>query len=875
MPQRKYYRSPDSEKPQSLKKKKKNKILKWLVFSCLFFLISGGIFTAAVFTYFIKDLPDLKKMDQRQIIESTKIYDRSGQVLLYDVHGEEKRTIVPIDDVPKTLINAILAVEDSDFYTHQGFDIKSLIRAAWANFRGKKITQGGSTITQQLIKNTLLTSEKTYTRKIKELILSLEIERKYSKEEILTFYLNQIPFGSNAYGVEAAAITFFNKKAKNLSLAESALLASLPKAPSFYSPYGSNPEALKARQEYVLERMKILNLITPEESESAKKENLVFKSQKTNIKAPHFVMYIKEYLEEKYGDKYLQEGGLKVLTTLDWRLQEAAEKIVEKGAIDNEKKYKAFNSALAAIDPKTGQILAMVGSRDYFGEPSPKNCQPGKNCRFEPNVNITIRDRQPGSSFKPFAYAAAFKKGFTPDTVLFDLPTEFSAQNPNCPAEVDFSNNDRQCYHPVNYSGKFNGPATLRNSLAQSLNIPSVKTLYLAGIPETINLAQDLGITTLKNRAQFGLALVLGGGATKLLDMTAAYSVFANEGIKNPKVSILRIEDAKGNVIEQYEKKEVQILDKEVTQSISDVLSDNDARTPVFGPNSPLYFPNNQTAAKTGTSQDYRDAWVIGYTPSIAVGVWAGNNNNEEMEKGGAGIMAAGPIWHNFMAEALKNKNPETFNKPENKNRTENPILNGQFSFDKKIKIDKISGKIATEFTPQELIQEKIFKQVHSILYFIDKSNPLGPPPENPIKDPQFENWEYSIQKWMKETNLFETFNQQPITEKDDIHIPENRPEIQVIYPLPNDTINSQNLMIKINASAPLQIKQVDFFFNDLFLGSDFTSPYALTTAIPKNKISSEQLLFDNQTLPTNFIKIKVYDTVDNKSEVSIPVYLK
>lgn len=879
MPQRKYYRSPYSLKSKRAANKKKKKsgkrVFKILAFIFLFLSASLFITAAAVFAYFAKDLPDLKTMDQRQIIESTKIYDRSGQILLYDVHGEEKRTVVGLQDISQPMVKAILAVEDADFYRHPGFDVKGLLRAAWANLQGKKIVQGGSTITQQLIKNTLLTRERTYARKIKELILALEMERRYSKDEILNLYLNQIPFGSNAYGAEAAALTFFNKRAKDLTIAESALLAALPKAPTFYSPYGSNPEDLQARQEHVLDRMKELQFISAQEAERAKKENLKFKSQATALKAPHFVTYVREYLEEKYGSEYLEQGGLKVITTLDWRLQELGEKIVEEGAAQNEKKYRASNAALTAIDPKTGHLLAMVGSRNYFGEPSPKNCVPGKNCRFDPNVNVTIRKRQPGSAFKPFAYAAALKKGFTPQTVLFDLPTEFAAHNQNCPPEVDFSNENKECYHPQNYDGKFRGPVTMRQALAQSLNLPSVKVLYLAGVPETVNMARDLGITTLTDRAQYGLALVLGGGAVKLVDLTAAYGVFANEGIKNPTTAILRIEDAQGNVLEQYEKKNVRVLDQETANLVTNILSDNEARAPVFGPASPLYFSDRPAAAKTGTSQDYRDAWLVGSTPSLAVGVWAGNNNNEEMEKGGAGMMAAGPLWHTFMAEALKNKPVEHFSEPEYKNQPTNPLLKGDFAYEVTVATDKISGKLATEFTPPELIQEKTYKQVHSILYFLDKNNPLGPAPENPNQDPQFKGWEIPIQKWITETAQADLFNQSPPSEQDDVHVPSNRPTITVISPAAQETIGSQQVTVHVEAFAPLGIKQVDFFFNDAPLGSDFTAPYALSAGVPKHKIAPEQILFDNQTLPTNYIRVKVYDAVDNASEVRVPVYVK
>ncbi|MFH1129467.1 MAG: PBP1A family penicillin-binding protein [Patescibacteria group bacterium] len=739
--------------------KAKFHILVWLFI--IFFLI-----IVLAFVFFMKDLPSPESLTQRTISESTKIYDRTGQIILYDVHGEEKRTVISFEEIPQYVKDATITVEDNNFYHHFGIDLRGVARSVISNLLGKtilgtKTSVGGSTITQQFVKNAILTSEKTYVRKIKEAVLAIEIEIKYSKDEILGFYLNQVPYGSNAYGVEAAAQTFFNKNAKNLTLAESALLAALTQAPSYYSPYGSHFDTTKARQEYILKRMNELGYISTEQYDSAENEKLTFAPPRSGIKAPHFVMYIKESLENKYGQDYIETAGLKVFTTLDWDLQQIAEQAVKNTADTNGKKYNAQNAALAAIDPKTGQILAMVGSKDYWAESYPKGCVPGKNCLFEPNVNVTTRPRQPGSSFKPFAYAKAFEKGFTPDTIVFDLKTEF---NPNCSSDA-LQTKDQyglECYHPKNYDGKFRGPISLRESLAQSLNIPSVKTLYLAGVTETIDLAQDMGIETLKDRSRFGLSLVLGGGEVKLLEETAAFGIFATEGIKNPIQSIIKIEDNKGNIIEEYKNEPKKIFEPQIARLISDILSSEDYRASVFGRKSSLYIEGIPAAAKTGTTQDYRDGWTVGYTPSLVAGVWTGNNDNTSINREPGAVIAA-PIWNEFIKKAYAKKQElrsstkpdnyfdlpqqaEEFNKPEpiltNKN-----ILNGLYINESMARINKFNGKLATNLTPPELIEERIYPQIHSILYYIDKENP--PAETNGQDDPQFINWEQSILNWV------------------------------------------------------------------------------------------------------------------------------
>ena len=694
----------------------------------LLLIIIGLAFGMGVFFFIARDLPSADAIIARQVSESTKIYDRTGEAILYNIHGEEKRTIVPWENISQTVKDATLASEDASFYAHGGLDYRGIIRSFLKNLATFQISQGGSTITQQLIKNALLGDQRQNfysitSRKIKEAILAVEIERKFSKDQIFWMYLNQIPYGSNAYGVEAASQTFFGKQAKNLTLAQAALLASLPKAPSYYSPYNGNrlPEIL-ARKDNALLRMKNLSYITPEEYEMALKEKLEFKPPRENISAPHFVLMVKDYLSKKYGEEMVESGGLKIITTLDYNLQSIAEDAVSKQAEKNEKLYKARNAALTAVDPRTGQILAMVGSRDYF------------DIAKEGNFNVALAQRQPGSAFKPFAYATAIEKGFPDSTILFDYPIEF---NPYCSPD-SLEKKDRyglDCYHPGNYDGNFRGPVTMRQALAQSLNVPSVQILYLAGIDQVIDLAEKMGISTLQeNRSNLGLSLVLGGAEVKLLDIVSAYGTFANDGVHQTPAFILKVEDGAGNVLEEYKPKEERVISPQTSRIITSMLSDNRARSPVFGPNSSLYFADRPVAAKTGTTQENRDAWVVGYTPSLSVGVWVGNNDNKSMTKQGAGISASGPIWREFMAKALQDQPMEEFLSPD------------------PVEVDKImlNGSYLTEETGPIETPEISSSTIHSILYYIDKEDPLGPFPSNPENDPQFKNWEWAVKTYYR-----------------------------------------------------------------------------------------------------------------------------
>ncbi|MEO5635389.1 MAG: transglycosylase domain-containing protein, partial [Candidatus Paceibacterota bacterium] len=566
------------------------------------------MFSTSVFILFITlivlwissfRIPDFHAFAERKVPNSTKIYDRTGTVLLYDIHQDEKRTDITSEEMGQNIKNATVAIEDSEFYNHGGIKISSIIRAVLANTFGTSgRTQGGSTITQQLVKNTLLTQERSYTRKVKEWVLAIKIDQAIPKDKILEYYLNEAPYGGNVYGIEEASKTYYNKDPKDLTLAEAAYLAAIPQSPTYLSPFGKNRDKLEARKNLVLSRMVQLNFIKREDFDKAMSQVVVFAPQaKTGIKAPHFVFFIKDYLEQKYGPDLVEQGGLKVTTTIDYNLQAKGEEIVNQGALQNAKNWNGKNASLVAIDPKTGQILTMVGSRDYFDK------------EIDGNYNIATAHRQPGSSFKPFIYATAFNQGYTPDTVLFDLPTEFQT---TCDpyGKASAGHNQADCYMPKNYDGKYRGPIKLRDALAQSINIPAVKLFYLTGLKNSLKTAVDMGISTLTDSSRYGLTLVIGGGEVSLLDITSAYGVFADNGIRNPYTGILKVEQPNGSVLEEYTPNEKEILPKNTALIISNILSDEQARVPTFGSHSALFIPDHAVAVKTGTTNSNKDAWT-------------------------------------------------------------------------------------------------------------------------------------------------------------------------------------------------------------------------------------------------------------------------
>ena len=755
------------------------KLLK-IILICLFSL--GTILSSWVFLISL-NLPDPTQIESFSPKESSKIFDRNGN-LLYEIYGEEKRTIIPLDEIPKKAILATIAIEDRNFFSHPAFDIRSILRAIIYNALHLKFAQGASTITQQLARNAFLVPEKTLTRKIREIILAIKIEKRYSKEKILELYLNQIPYGNNCYGIEAASKNYFGKKAKDLTLAESALLAALPKAPSFYNPYGKNLNLLLERKNLVLKKMKEYGFISEEEFEKAIKEEIKFKPPKTKILAPHFVIYVKRYLEEKYGEKVLKTKGLRVITTLDLEVQKMAEEAIKWGVERNRKISNAKNAAMVVENAKNGQILAMVGSYDYF------------DIKNQGNYNCALALRQPGSTFKPFAYLQSFLKGYNDKTIVFDLKTEFNT-----------SKNKIYSYQPKNFDKIFRGPVSLRNALAQSINVPSVKVLYLAGIKETIELAKKLGIKTLKDPNRYGLSLVLGGGEVRLIDMVQSYSIFAQEGICHPQSFILEIKDNQGKVLERWEDKPTLIIkNQEAVRLLNDILKDNKARAPLFGgENNLVQINDHEIAAKTGTTQDTRDAWIIAYTPSYVVGVWVGNNDNSPMLKGSS-ILLATPIWNYFAKKFFENKPKEKFKVPKIE-YPKKPMLNGTL-----VGIYKVN--------------EKYFPQIHNILWYVDKNNPLGKPPKNPENDPQFKNWEKPVKKWIKKLNInLKEYNQEipyqaklnPIivkktTQKETLKIlePKNGDFISKVFYLKIELLKEiENLKIFFNKNLLKEIKNL------------------------------------------------------------------
>lgn len=682
-------------------------------------LITGGLAVAGAYVYYTQDLPSPDRLQSRQIFRSTKILDRKDR-LLYEMFDPQagKRTSVKLSEISPHLIDATIAIEDASFYDNPGISVRGTLRAVWANLRGEEI-QGGSTITQQLIKRVLLTPEVSIERKIQEWILAYRVSQLYTKDQILEWYLNEIYYGNMAYGIEAAAESYFGKSAKDLDLAEASMLAGIPQSPALLSPL-VDPAAAKRRQRMVLDAMVRQGYITEEQAQAAFEKPLEYQPMQYGIEAPHFVMYVRDLLERKYGPQVLYSQGLTVRTTIDLDMQRAAERIarsqVEKLAKDN-----IHNASVVAIRPSTGEILTMLGSVDYF------------NRSISGQVNIAISERQPGSTFKPITYAGAFIKGWSPGTVILDNYTVFR---------------DRagRPYTPKNVDKKWHGPVTVRNALATSMNVPAVKALEYVGVKNAINLAHQMGITSLDPEGPYDLSVTLGGGEVKLLDLVYAYSVFANNGVMFgqpvPKesqrpgyrtlepVAILKVEDSSGRILEEYTgPQRAEVLKPQIAYLITSILSDNAARTPLFGPNGPLKL-SRPAAAKTGTTDDNRDLWTVGYTPDLVTGVWVGNSDNAEIAPVLSSLTAA-PIWHDFMEEVLAGTPPKDFEQPGGLERAEICPLDGlkpnkycptkiveifvkgtvpkkECDIHRQVVIDKTTGKLAGPSTPPENREEKV-----------------------------------------------------------------------------------------------------------------------------------------------------------------------
>ena len=622
-----------SRTKKAAKKLRLKIVAKFLIFiSVVAMLIFGFWF------YILKDLPSPRQLDQREPEVSTKIYDRNGN-LLYKIYKDKNRTIVPLSQIPPQVRLATLAAEDAEFYQHPGFSVRGIFRAL-VSYINTGSLQGGSTITQQLVKNALLTPEKTFIRKVKEIILSIEVEYLYTKDQILAMYLNEVSYGGSNYGIEEASESYFDKSVKDLSLAEAAFLAGLPKSPTTYSPYGQNPDMAFERQREVLRLMRINKYITAEQEQEGINERLTFAPNRTEIKAPHFVMYIRQLLVDKYGETMVEKGGLEVTTSLDLPMQEAAEQIV-KSEVEKIKNLNVGNGAALVLNPTSGEILAMVGSKDYFA------------LDEDGNVNVTLRLRQPGSSIKVVNYSYALGHGYTPASVIDDSPITYVV--PGQPP-----------YSPKNYDGKFVGRLTIRSALAQSRNIPAVKILASYGISNMIEQGKKMGITTWEDSSDYGLSLTLGGGAVTGLDLARVYSTIANLGKKPEIIPILQVKDYKNKVLEKSSPTSEEVLNLGVAFSLIDILKDNAARAPEFGFNSYLVIKNHpEVAVKTGTSNDLRDNWTVGFNQNYLVLTWVGNNDNSEMSRIASGVTGASPIWNKIMSTLLANQPSIDWKAPE------------------------------------------------------------------------------------------------------------------------------------------------------------------------------------------------------------------
>lgn len=800
-----------------------------------------GVFSFTVFLVWVsRDLPNPDTLSSRNIPQSTKIYDRTGTQLLYELHGDENRTLAKIEEIPLDMQHATISIEDRNFYEHHGIYWKGVLRAVIVNFTHAKLNQGASTLTQQLVKNAILSNEKTILRKAKELILALQIERTYSKAQILQLYLNEIPYGPTIYGIESASQAYFGKHVKDLALDEAALLAAIPQAPDLYSPYGTgtrgdNRPRLVVRQHYILDVMAEEKYITKEQASQAKAIDTLAKIKPkaySAIKAPHFVMYVRQQLVDAYGLKRVEEGGLKVTTTLDWDKQQIAEAEVTKGVEARGKTYKFTNGALISLDPKTGQVLAMVGSKDFFDE------------KIDGQVNVTLRSRQPGSSFKPIVYSMAFSRGYLPQTQLWDVNTVFKT--------------DSGTYEPKNYDFKERGPLTLRSALQNSLNTPAVKLLYLVGLGRVLDYTNNLGYTTLSDRSRFGLSFALGSGEVKPIEHASAFATFANDGMRLPVSEILKVEDNDGTVLQEWKSTEgTRVIESQAVRLLSDVLSDTQSRSLIFNQTARnnLSLPDRPVAAKTGTTNNFNDAWTVGYTPNLVTVVWVGNSDGTAMSRGADGSVIAAPIWQGYMRQATKTMPIERFLPPQAATTDRSALLGSAFM--QQVKIVKGTNQLATDLTPPEMTELRTYYQPHEILYYLDKDDPTGPAPTNPAQDPQFEAWEHAVQIWVSHTTSTAF---QPIpTDVDTQHTPEFQPQVSIQQPLSDQLVSERLLGIQATAVAPRSIQKYEILLNGQVIGTATTGMFSVV--LP-------------QDLPngSHTLTIAAIDDIGNRGEASVTI---
>lgn len=758
------------------------------------------VLVVGAFAWFSKDLPSPYKLTNRQVEQSTQIFDRNG-VLLYDIYGDKNRTLVELKDIPQYLKDATIATEDKNFYSHSGFDLGGIVRSAYDITTGKG-TGGGSTLTQQLVKNALLTNERSLTRKIKELILSVQIEKRYSKDEILQIYFNEIPYGGTAWGAEAGARQYFGKDVKDLNLLESAILAGLPQEPSYYSPFGAHPDAYKDRTKYVLQRMEEDGYITKDQQSQALKDLETYKvpgAPSGLLKAPHFVLYVKDLLEAKYGEQTVLQGGLKVYTSLDSKLQDTAQQIVHDQVASEGSTYHYSNGAAMVLNPKTGEILAMVGSKDYFA------------TDYDGQFNVTTATRQPGSSIKPINYVTGLKNGYTAATLFVDAPTSFPC-GAGCPDGK---------YTPMNYDHRFghghNGLILMRDALAESLNIPAVKMLALNGLPAMLDTAHDMGITTLNDTSSYGLSLTLGGGEVKMIDMMGVYSAFANGGMRVEPTAILKVTDSSGKVLEKANlTPERRVLDPGLSFIMSDMLADYKAKLPAFGTAAAanFVFPNHEVAVKTGTTDDIRDNWTFGYTPSYVVGTWVGNNDNSPINgRFASGVTGGAPMWHKIFTQLFS-----MYNVPQEQFQMPDDVV--------KMPIDPVTGVRVASSSKYEYFTKSTVPGFSSAtqqtLRICSDEKKLATPADEAAGmaiDQQFVKVgdPFSPGVWAP-------FD--PPTDYCDIPRGQNGSSIVVSITAPANGANvGSNINVQATATGPNPISQVQFFFDGSLACSDNHGP--------------------------------------------------
>lgn len=792
-------------------------------------------------------IPSITTFQERASSNSTTIYDRTGEIILYDVVQSAERTEVRSEKIATTMKQAAVAAEDDKFYEHKGVRIDSTLRGitntALSRLGAPVRGSGGSTITQQVLKNTILTSDHSVVRKVKEWILAAKLEQVYTKDEILTIYLNEIPFGGNIYGVEAAARHFFGTTAQDLTIAQAAYLAAIINRPSYLSPYGKNREELEYRKNYVLKNMLEHDYISVSEYSAANTEQVAFLDRKDNTsKALHFVEYIREQVERQYGSEAMTAGGFKVITTLDWNIQKAAEEAANLRALENEKTYNASNAGVVVVQPRTGDILAMVGSRGY------------EDPAIDGKYNVTLAKRQPGSSFKPIIYAAAFEMGYTPDTVLFDVATQFGT---GCEPSDTRTTTDGQCYGPGNYDGLFRGPISLRTALAESRNIPAVKLLYLVTPTRSLRLAKTVGLQSLGTTGLYGLSLVLGGGEVRPLDMTAAYAAFAADGQYARAHGILKIQSkADDKILSVYSPAPVQAVSKEAARMLSSILSDQDARRPLSGGS--LNGFGVPVAAKTGTTNNNRDAWLMGYTPDVAVGVWVGNNDNTPMKKGSS---IAIPLWRDVMSAALKTVPRKTsFIPPGQIDPTLPPVLRGYWYGNDVFTVDTISGKLATDLTPIETRKEFVTGQPQTILGYVTPGNARGGIGDT--TSTMYQNWNYGVQEWITNNpdKVPASAPEKP-TEFDDVHTEANKPLVSVTPPA-EPIIAGSTIGLVYTATAVYPLQSVQVLINDEVIAQS-------------NSVSGTVPITLPETPGSILLRVIISDAIYNKTTTEITLNLQ